>query len=46
MADLIDATDWLPYMTRTALTGLRKNGHGIERGKHGEENVYLIAAAA
>lgn len=46
MADLIAATDWLPHTTRAALTGLRKKGHIIERGKRGEETFYRIAAAA
>lgn len=46
MADLIAATDWLPHTTRAALTGLRKKGHVIERGKRGEETIYRIAAVA
>lgn len=46
MADLIAATDWLPHTTRAALTGLRKKGHVIERGKRGDETFYRIAAAA
>ena len=46
MADLIAATDWLPHTTRAALTGLRKKGHVIERGKRGKETFYRIAAAA
>ncbi|WP_374130904.1 DUF3489 domain-containing protein [Sphingomonas sp. 28-62-20] len=46
MADLIAATDWPPHTTRAALTGLRKKGHVIERGKRGEETFYRIAAAA
>ena len=45
-ADLIAATDWLPHTTRAALTGLRKKGHVIERGKRGGETFYRIAAAA
>ncbi|OYY76397.1 MAG: hypothetical protein B7Y43_15245 [Sphingomonas sp. 28-62-20] len=46
MADLIGATDWLPHTTRAALTGLRKKGHVIERGKRGDETFYRIAATA
>lgn len=46
MADLIAATDWLPHTARAALTGLRKKGHTIERGKRGAETYYRIAAAA
>lgn len=46
MGDLIAATDWLPHRTRAALTGLRKRGHVIERGKRGDETYYRIATAA
>jgi hypothetical protein len=46
LAELIAATGWLPHTTRAALTGLRKKGHGIERGKRGDETCYHIAAAA
>ncbi len=46
MADLIAATDWLPHTTRAALTGLRKKGYVIDRGKRGEETFYRITAAA
>lgn len=45
LADLIAATDWLPHTTRAALTGLRKKGHVIERGKRGDDTCYRIVAA-
>lgn len=45
-AELIDATGWLPHTMRAALTGLRKKGHGIERGKRGELAVYRLASGA
>lgn len=42
LAELIAATDWLPHTTRAALTGLKKKGHVIERGKRGEATSYRI----
>ena len=43
--EMIAATGWLPHTTRAALTGLRKKGHVIVRGKRGEVSCYRIAAA-
>lgn len=43
MAELTAATGWLPHSTRAALTGLRKKGVGIDRGKRGVETCYRIA---
>ncbi|MHA6724209.1 DUF3489 domain-containing protein, partial [Sphingomonas sp. RS2018] len=37
LAELIDATGWLPHTTRAALTGLRKKGHAVVRGKRDEQ---------
>ncbi len=47
IADLIDATGWLPHTTRAALTGLRKKGIAIARSpaEQGGGSVYRIAAA-
>lgn len=45
LADLIEATSWLPHTTRAALTGLRKKGHAIERSKRNDETNYRITAA-
>ena len=44
-AELISATGWLPHTMRAALTGLRKKGRTIERGKRGTETCYKITAA-
>jgi hypothetical protein len=44
--ELIAATKWLPHTTRAALTGLRKKGHMIEKGKRGDTTQYHIASAA
>jgi Protein of unknown function (DUF3489) len=42
---LTDATGWLPHTTRAALTGLRKRGYGVVRGRvEGEESIYRIVA--
>jgi hypothetical protein len=45
VAELIAATGWLPHTTRAALTGLRKKGHAITRGKRGDVTCYIVAAA-
>ena len=46
MADLITATGWLPHTTRAALTGLRKKGHVITRGKRDGTTFYSISVGA
>ena len=43
--EMIAATGWLPHTTRAALTGLKKKGHVIVRGKRGEVACYRITAA-
>jgi hypothetical protein len=45
LAELVAATGWLPHTTRAALTGLRKKGHAITRGKRGDATCYTLAAA-
>ncbi len=42
--ELIEATGWLLHTTRAALTGLRKKGHDIARGKRGSDTCYKVAA--
>ena len=44
IAQLVDATGWLPHTTRAALTGLRKKGHVIARSKEGNVTCYRISA--
>ncbi|MEA3012570.1 MAG: hypothetical protein QOD42_1115 [Sphingomonadales bacterium] len=46
LAELIEATGWLPHTTRAALTGLRKKGHVIDKSKRGDATCYRIVAAA
>lgn len=42
--EMIEATGWQPHSARAVLTGLRKKGHVIERGKRGEVTCYSSAA--
>jgi hypothetical protein len=44
LAEIIEVTSWLPHTTRAALTGLRKKGHGIAKGKRGDATCYTLAA--
>lgn len=46
LGELIAATDWLLHTTRAALTGLRKKGLVIERGKRDADTCYRITEAA
>lgn len=43
ITELIEATGWLPHTTRAALTGLRKKGHAITRGKRAGATCYTAA---
>lgn len=44
LAELVAATGWLPHTTRAALTGLRKKGHVIAKGKRDDATCYTIVA--
>jgi hypothetical protein len=44
--EMVTATSWLPHTTRAALTGLKKKGHVVDRGKRGNTTCYFIRAAA
>lgn len=46
LAELVEATGWQPHTTRAVLTGLRKKGHGIERGKRGDVTCYQLRIVA
>lgn len=46
LAQLVEATGWLPHTTRAALTGLRKKGHAIVKGKIDGATRFTIAAAS
>ena len=44
--EMVTATGWLAHTTRAALTGLKKKGHVISRGKRGDVTCYFIPASA
>lgn len=46
LEEMVAATGWLKHTTRAALTGLRKAGHAIEKGKRGDVTCYSIKAQA
>lgn len=46
LADLVEATGWLPHTTRAALTGLRKKGHSIEKAKRDDMTCYKLGQGA
>lgn len=45
-AELIEATGWLPHTMRASLTGLRRKGHDVSRGKRDGATCYRIVGAA
>jgi hypothetical protein len=46
IADLTQATGWLPHTTRAALTGLRKRGYAVARERIGAgDSAYRISDA-
>jgi hypothetical protein len=45
LAEMVDATGWLPHTTRAALTGLKKKGHIITKDKRDDLTCYRIAKA-
>lgn len=46
LAEMVEATGWLPHTTRAALTGLRKKGHVLTKDKRGEVTCYRIEVAS
>jgi hypothetical protein len=46
LAEMIEATGWLPHTTRAALTGLKKKNHVITKDKRGDVTCYHIAVSA
>lgn len=46
LADLTAATGWQPHSARAVLTGLRKQGHAIDKSKHGGVTRYSISGEA
>ena len=45
LAELVEATGWLPHTTRAALTGLKKKGHTLSKGKRDDVTCYRIVKA-
>ena len=45
LAEMVEATGWQPHTTRAMLTGLRKKGHAIERGKRDDVTCYHLPVA-
>ena len=46
LAELVEATCWLPHTTRAALTCPRTKGHMLDKTKRGKATCYSIADAA
>ena len=46
LAELVEATAWQPHTTRAMLTGLRKKGHLLTRGKRDDLTCYRLPAAS
>ncbi len=44
--EMLAATGWQPHTTRAALTGLRKKGHTITRGKRDDLTCYRTTEPA
>jgi hypothetical protein len=44
LAEMVEATGWLPHTTRAALTGLKKKGHTVEKSKRDDITCYKIVA--
>jgi hypothetical protein len=45
LAEMVEATGWLPHTTRAALTGLKKKGHVIGKHKRDDVTCYRIVKA-
>lgn len=46
LAEMVEATGWLPHTTRAALTGLKKKSKVITKGKRDDVTCYFIARPA
>ena len=45
VAELTQATGWLPHTLRAAMTGLRKKGHPVQRIKRDGMTCYRLFGA-
>jgi hypothetical protein len=46
LAEMVEATGWLPHTTRAALTGLKKKGHTLTKEKRDDVTCYRIVKAS
>lgn len=46
LVELVEVTGWLSHTTRAALTGLRKKGYVIDKGKRDDVTCYRIGEIA
>ena len=46
LEEMMEATGWLTHTVRASLTGLKKKGHVIQRGKRGETTCYNLEGGA
>ena len=46
LAEMVEATGWLPHTTRAALTGLKKKDKVLTKDKRGDLTCYHIVKAA
>ena len=45
LAEMVEATGWLPHTTRAALTGLKKKGHTLAKDKRDDVTCFRIVKA-
>lgn len=45
LAELVEATGWLPHTTRAALSGIKKKGYRLEKSKREKESRYTLPDA-
>ena len=46
LAELVAATSWQPHTVRASLTGLRKKGHAVTKGKRDAVTCYHITKSS
>lgn len=46
LAEIVEATGWLPHTARAALTGLKKKGHVLTKESRGGVSCYRLGLPA
>lgn len=46
LAELVTATGWQPHTVRASLTGLKKKGHAVTKGKRNAVTCYHITKSS